>query len=348
MDIAICSAESDSQGTLTEAMEFNNTIHCPMVTGSGAYIVHQLLAQNFGNYQLTDISPRETLLPPLLGKYARTGGITHTAPDLGPAVIPPESPAVVTFHNYYLDDEAMRAASFAQKLFYSTILKRAVTQSVARATVVTAVSDFTAGLVKNHLGYAGTVEVIKNGVDEARFCPTGEQHQGTDCRVLYSGNLTRRKGAHLIDYIAQGLPAGSHMAITSGLRTDQLGNADDQIQSLGRIPYEEIHKAYQSADVLIFPTLREGLGLAAVEAMACGLPVVSTRCSALPEVVDHGKGGYLCEPYDGPTLLKRVRELIENPAMRQEMGEYNREKVLREFRLQQMLDSYAELFSGLT
>jgi len=81
--------------------------------------------------------------------------------------------------------------------------------------------------------------------------------------------------------------------------------------------------------------------------MSCGLPVVSTRCSALLEVVDHGKGGFLCEANDTKEMLARVLELVANPHLRREIGEYNREKVLREFRLQQMLDSYTELFSTL-
>lgn len=108
-----------------------------------------------------------------------------------------------------------------------------------------------------------------------------------------------------------------------------------------------MHRVYQNADILFFPTLWEGLGLAAIEAMSCGLPVVSIRCSALPEVVDHGKGGFLCEPNDTKEMLARVRELIANPHLRREMGEFNREKVLREFRLQQLLDSYTELFNTL-
>lgn len=322
-------------------------IYSPMVTGSGAYIVHQQLAQGIADYRLQGMPPRRTVFPPLLRRYRCADAIVHTAPDFGPSVLSPENKVVLTFHNYYLDREALRYASFSQRLFYRTVLSHAIKGACKRADAVTAVSDFTASLVKHHLGYAGEVVVIKNGVDERKFFVRSEPHQGRECRVLFAGNLTRRKGAQLLQYIGSGLPAGCHLAYTSGLRRAMSGHANDKLVQLGRIPHAEMPGIYRGADVLFFPTLREGLGLAAVEAMACGLPVVTTRCSALPEVVEHGKGGYLCEINDGPEMLKRLRQLIDDPHLRQEMGEYNREKVLRDFRLQRMIEDYESLFSAL-
>jgi L-malate glycosyltransferase len=342
---------STSQGTLTQAMEFNKstTIYSPMVTGSGACIVHQLLAENLPGYRIRGIPPRETLAPFSLGRYRENADIVHTAPDLGPAVLNDRGISVVTFHGYCLDKESLAHASLAQRMFYRTLLNRAIRQSVSRASAVTAVSNFTAGMIKNHLGFEGDVTVIKNGIDESRFHPSSSHHQGKQCRVLFSGNLSRNKGAHFLQDVSAGLPTGSHLAFTSGLRASrQPASSNGRLVNLGRIPYSDMHRVYQNADILFFPTLREGLGLAAIEAMSCGLPVVTTRCSALPEVVDHGKGGFLCEPNNVKEMLERVRELITNPGLRQEMGQYNREKVLREFRLQKMIDSYSELFRSLS
>ena len=67
-----------------------------------------------------------------------------------------------------------------------------------------------------------------------------------------------------------------------------------------------MHKVYQQSDILFFPTLREGFGLVVAEAMACGLPVVTTDCSSLPELIDHGKGGYLCEPNNLEDMIGRI------------------------------------------
>ena len=60
---------------------------------------------------------------------------------------------------------------------------------------------------------------------------------------------------------------------------------------------------YGSMDILLMPSVREGFGLSIAEAMACGLPVVATNCSAIPELIDDGKGGFLCPPGPLWTLL---------------------------------------------
>lgn len=317
-----------------------------MVTGSGAYVIHALLAQHIEHYEVAGMAPRLTLFPPLLRRYRKLSPIIHTAPDFGTSLYVRESQAVVTFHSYYLDDEALRYASPAQALFYKTVLDPAIRRSVARADRVTAVSDFVAKQVKEHLNYQGDVVVIKNGVDENSF-QMRPSHSGRQCRILFVGKLMRRKGAHLLNYVANGIQQDCHVAYTGGLRDVSRQLDNPKLLPLGRIPHAKMPEVYRDSDILFFPTLREGLGLAAVEAMACGLPVVTTRCSALPEIIDDGKGGYLCDMNDGPQMLKRLRELIENPGVRQEMGEYNREKVLQEFRLGRMVDEYQHLFKSL-
>ncbi|HOH18628.1 MAG TPA: glycosyltransferase family 4 protein, partial [Bacilli bacterium] len=95
---------------------------------------------------------------------------------------------------------------------------------------------------------------------------------------------------------------------------------------------------------LLFPTVREGFGLAAAEAMACGLPVVATDCSSLPELIDEGNGGFLCPLGDVDAFTYKINLLAENPQLRREMGEYNRAKVEKMFTLERMVNQYKELF----
>jgi glycosyltransferase involved in cell wall biosynthesis len=82
---------------------------------------------------------------------------------------------------------------------------------------------------------------------------------------------------------------------------------------------------------MLFPSRLEGFGIAPAEALACGIPVVTTNASALPEVVDHGQSGYLVEPNDVPGYVIRVRELGEDAMLRQRFGEFGRDKVVRSF-----------------
>ena len=98
--------------------------------------------------------------------------------------------------------------------------------------------------------------------------------------------------------------------------------------------------AYQSSDILLFPSRLEGFGIAPAEALACGRPVVTTNASALPEVVDDGLNGYLCERNDVASYAAVVRRLGEDAALRRRFGEHGREKVARSF-------GYYQLAGGL-
>lgn len=72
--------------------------------------------------------------------------------------------------------------------------------------------------------------------------------------------------------------------------------------------------------------------------------MVATDCSSLPELIDHGKGGFLCPLGDVDAFAEKVNLLAESPALRREMGEYNRAKVERLFTLERMVLEYEELF----
>ena len=95
------------------------------------------------------------------------------------------------------------------------------------------------------------------------------------------------------------------------------------------------------------PTAREGLSLSVLEAMACGLPVVASNCSSLPELIDEGKGGFLCPVGDVAAFAEKINVLADAPELRRQMGEYNRAKVEKLFTLERMVSEYRELFESL-
>jgi len=78
--------------------------------------------------------------------------------------------------------------------------------------------------------------------------------------------------------------------------------------------------------------------------MACGLPVVATNCSALPELIDDGKGGFLCGLGDVNEFAEKINLLAEAEGLRKEMGGYNRVKIESSFTLSQMVLKYKQLF----
>jgi glycosyltransferase involved in cell wall biosynthesis len=95
---------------------------------------------------------------------------------------------------------------------------------------------------------------------------------------------------------------------------------------------EAIVRLYAEAEVAVVPSLYEGFSLPAVEAMACGTPLVATTGGALPEVVGaHGSTGLLVRPGDPEALAGALRQLLDDPSLRLRLGAAGRDRVLKEF-----------------
>ena len=318
----------------------------PMATGSGACVIHQALANKIPNYHICGYNPYWTLFPPALPFLCRRQGIPdiiHTTPDYAAFFKRGKIPLIITFHNFVLDKEAVAHSTLLQRIHYQTDLRFFTRKALSAATVVTAVSQFTAKLVKKELGYRGNVQVIYNGVDTNTFF-TKQKKETVLIKVLFSGNLTRRKGVDLLPLIADKLNANIEILYTTGLRTKKTLPAHPNLKNIGAVPYSYMPKVYQDADILLFPTVREGFGLAAAEAMACGLPVVASNCSAIPELIDNGKGGFLCPVGDVEAFAEKINLLADSPKLRREMGEYNRAKVEKMFTIDRMVSEYKDLF----
>jgi len=101
----------------------------------------------------------------------------------------------------------------------------------------------------------------------------------------------------------------------------------DIVSFKGRIPYEAFAEEYARATVAVIPSLYEGFGMPAGEAMACGVPVISTKGGALPEVV--GDAGILVPPADARALAEAILKLLGSSEERERLGKAGRERVGR-------------------
>ncbi|MGB0238025.1 MAG: glycosyltransferase family 4 protein [Cycloclasticus sp.] len=322
----------------------------PMATGNGAYIVHKTLEQGINDYSVLPYNPYRTLFSPSLWPLGRRlkPSIIHTTPDYACFHRQKGVPLILTFHNYVLDTFMRAYSSRLQTIHYQTDLKWFTKKAVRFADEVTAVSQYTADLVQRELAISKKIRVIYNGVDESSFVPSlNKTRTNGEIKVLFSGNLSSRKGAQWLLPILNKLNSNVTILYTSGLRgAGELAN-HPRLVNVGRVAYADMPALYQSADILLFPTVREGFGLAAAEAMACGLPVVATNCSALPELIDNGKGGFLCELGNVDEFASRVNLLADNETLRKEMGGYNRVKVEERFTLNRMIAEYQGLFEKM-
>lgn len=106
----------------------------------------------------------------------------------------------------------------------------------------------------------------------------------------------------------------------------------DAVRCVSGISDEELARQYGESEVAVVPSLYEGFSLPAVEAMACGVPVVATTGGALPEVVGtDGETGLLVPPDDPGALAAAIARLLDDPALRRRLGPAGRARVLDRF-----------------
>ena len=320
----------------------------PVSVGNGAFVVHSCLAKHLPDYHVIPYSPWRSLFPPSYYPLGRKfpAKVIHAVADSAIFHVRKDVPLVLTLHGYALDKGLHPYSTLLQKIHARTDLRWLHQLAVQQADVITTVSHFTAELARLDLGIKKPIKVIYNGVDEQQFTPS-KRGAGKEIKVLFSGNLTQRKGAQWLLPIIQRLDERIVIYYTSGLRETSALVAHPRLRPLGRIPHEKMPDVYRAMDILLFPTVREGFGLAAVEAMACGLPVVATNGSALPEVVTDGQGGFLCPLGDVEAFAHAVQALADDALLRQQWGQFNRVEVEQRFTLPRMVAEYRAVFDSL-
>ena len=266
----------------------------------------------------------------------------------------PGRPLVTTVHHLTTDPDLQPYSTLAQRLFYRLVESRYDWWSIRSADAVVCVSRYTQQQVARTYGYTNTT-IIYDGIDTDVFVPPpdlkrrddGLPDRGGRIRLLFVGNRTRRKGFDLLPGILDRLPEAYVLYYTSGFQGIDEGPPHPRMVPIGAPDRDGLVAAYQSCDMLLAPSRLEGFGIVQAEALACGRPVVTTRISALPEVVDHDQSGFLCPRDDVDAYAEAVRRLGEDEALRRRFGEYGREKVVRSFGLEQLGRGFLELYDRL-
>jgi len=266
----------------------------------------------------------------------------------------PGRPLVTTVHHLTTDPALQPYSSPAQRLFYRLVESRYDGWSIRTADAVVCVSRYTQRQVEQTYGKRDTVLVF-DGIDTDVFVPTpdfarsdqGLPRSDARIRLLFIGNNTRRKGFDLLPGIMDMLPDEYVLYYNGGFQQTGAQPPHPCMISIGSPDRAGLVAAYQSCDILLFPSRLEGFGIAPAEALACGRPVVTTDASALPEVVDHGQNGYLVARNDLAGYAAAVRRLGEDAALRRRFGEHGREKVARSFGYDQLAGGLLAVYERL-
>jgi glycosyltransferase involved in cell wall biosynthesis len=120
-----------------------------------------------------------------------------------------------------------------------------------------------------------------------------------------------------------------------------------QIEFIGYQPRREVARLLNECTLFVLPSRSESLGIAVVEALACGKPVVATAVGGIPEIVEDGTSGILVEPEDARGLAAAIRRLLGNPALRARLGRAGRLRVQNAFRWQRMAERYVRAYEEL-
>jgi glycosyltransferase involved in cell wall biosynthesis len=183
------------------------------------------------------------------------------------------------------------------------------------------------------------IDLVHNGIDTAVFRPlTDVQRRPLRLMATASADAPLKGLRYLLLAYARLLKTYPELELLlvskpqPGGKTEQLikrlGLAD-RIRFVSNISTEQMVHYYAEATVAVVPSIYEGFGLPAGEAMACGVPVVSTNGGALPEVV--GDAGVIVPVKDAEALAVAVAELLDDPERRDALGARGRDRILEKF-----------------
>jgi len=202
----------------------------------------------------------------------------------------------------------------------------------------------------------GPTRVIHPGVAVLRDNPPASRRRATSEFILgTAGRLVELKGLECLLNTVAALRCefpGLRVEIAgSGPQRTKLEQIVKQMDLNGQVKFlgwvNDLNSVLPRWDIFVMPSLEEGFGISALEAMAAGLPVVATRVGGVPELIEDGKTGWLVQPADNAAMASRIRLLLNNPEQRLGMAAAAQARVRDHFSIAEMTESFAKLYDDL-
>jgi glycosyltransferase involved in cell wall biosynthesis len=282
----------------------------------------------------------------------------HWAIPTGPAAVLAarklQLPSVITMHggDVYVNPE--QGYDFPTRWY----VRPALRWTLRHAGALTAITED----CRQHALRAGApaehIRLVFNGTDLRRFSPEDNGSRG-DARfgsnmIFACRQLFPRKGIRFLLEAAAALKpqfpdlkivlAGDGFERPELVRlAAELGIASD-VTFLGWVPNADLPQYYRAAAVSVIPSLEEGFGIPAAEAMGCEVAVVASDAGGLPEVVENGVTGLVVPRGDANALAQAIGSLLADPQRRRRMGQAGRERALRLFDWDRSAEQFEEIY----
>jgi glycosyltransferase involved in cell wall biosynthesis len=268
----------------------------------------------------------------------------HWAIPTGPALVAAarrlKVPSVITLHGGDVYVNVAEGYDFPTRRYVRPVLA----WTLRNASALTAISEDCKTHALNAGAYESSITVVMNGADLRRFSPAPASNAPSEfgARMIFAcRQLFPRKGIRfLIEAIAKLKPkypdisliiAGDGFERPALEKLAQTLGIGDKTRFLGWVANKELPRYFRGCAVSVIPSLEEGFGIPAAEAMGCEIPVVATDAGGLPEVVENGVTGYVVHKGDAAALANAIDRLLADDALRSQMGEAGRIRALGHF-----------------
>jgi len=196
------------------------------------------------------------------------------------------------------------------------------------------------------------IRMVYNGLDADFFRPINGPPKKPNS-LLFVGNtddfkkgiiyllqaLTLLPERIILTIVDEGLPEKTY----APQAIQKLG-LNSRVAFTGKVSGERLRQLYTAAEVVVLPSLYEGFGLPAAEAMACGTPVVATNTGALPEVVGSEGAGIIVPPRDPQALAAAILDVLQDQAQREKRGRLGRQRVKQLFTWEKVAARTVEVY----
>lgn len=292
----------------------------------------------------------------LIASQLRDAGITHVHAHFA------SSATSVAYYLHKLVDMEYSFTAHAKDIFINTVAPDVLLRKMRDARFVVTISEYNANFL-SAISPTTDLHRIYNGLDLNQFMPNGTQPTEKPL-VLAVGRLVEKKGfddlicaAALLknqglDFEVQIIGTGDQKSKLRNL-IDELG-VGDVVSMPGPMPREELIKLYPTASVFAAPCIigddgnRDGLPTVLIEAMAMGVPVVSTPVTGIPELVRHEETGYIVPESSPEELAESIRKLIDDRESARLMAGAGRQLVEDQFNLRTNVRELRELFEEVS